>query len=116
MTSKLLQKILFDCQLNKNLEISCVYFNKKMQKLIVLNDKINAFEHTNEVFLNHDRSTHVSSVLCIAYNKLFDVLITADSNSVIKVWELTTGNTNCIIISPAYNNNKVKRCVFKGTI
>ena len=93
ISSKILQKLLVSNEYNfKNQEISCVYFNIKMQKLILFNkNKLTAFEHANEVFLNHDRSSHSRQVLCIIYNSLFDTLISADSSSVINVWDVTTG-------------------------
>jgi WD40 repeat protein len=90
-STKILQKLLVVSQIQKNQGISCVYFNKTMQKLILFNNKITAFEHANEVFLNQDRSSHAKSVLCIIYNSLFDVLISADANSVINIWDITTG-------------------------
>ena len=94
ISSKILQKLLVTSEQScKDREISCVYFNKKMQKLILFNNnKLTAFEHANEVFLNHDRSSHSRPILCIVYNSLFDVLISADSSSVINIWDLTTGN------------------------
>ena len=92
VTSKLLQKLaVMNEYHSENREISCTYFNKKMQKLILFSNKLTAFEHANEVFLNNDRSSHSRSILSIIYNRLFDVLISADASSVINIWDITTG-------------------------
>lgn len=91
-TSKILQTISLGLQENVHIDVSCMYLNEKMHKLIICHDKILAFEHSNEIYLNNERSTHVKPVLCMIYNSLFDFVITADSGSVINVWDLQTGN------------------------
>ncbi len=40
MTSRILQKVSLINQLQRERGISCIYFNKKMQKLILFNNKI----------------------------------------------------------------------------
>ena len=86
-----MQKISWISEFQHERGVSCIYFNKAMQKLLLFNNKLTALEHANEILLNQEPTSHSKPVLCIIYNSLFEVLISADANSVINIWNIATG-------------------------
>jgi hypothetical protein len=72
-------------------ETPILYLNPVMQKLIVCGNNIVSLEHSNEILLKNEQTTHADKILSVVYNKLFNVIVSSDAGSTINVWDLSTG-------------------------
>lgn len=72
-------------------EFSCCFLNPIDQRLIVGKKKIFFFSHVNESSLNRRGTSHFHPICRMIYNRLFELIVSADENSTIQIWNINNG-------------------------
>ncbi len=71
--------------------ISAMYFNQTRQALLLGTNQLAVFEHREEDILSQVLYSHPSPLTVVLYNKLFHQVISGGADSIVCVWDASTG-------------------------
>ena len=71
--------------------IASAYFNEKRQALLLATNQVAVFEHKDTEVQLQQMQSHIEPVNIVLYNKLFQVAVSASTDSIVAVWDAVTG-------------------------